>query len=657
MSRFSRRSALGALTGAVAGLAGCSALGVSNPFGGSVTADGVSISAAEPWVNDPIAGIPWQIHATFTNPGGRRARREVPVEVDGEVVETWTVALEGNETTERSLEHTLEGTGEHEVSVLDATDTITLTEEADLWTSYRAAGQYAVGPDRQAGVAKALLVVENESELRVPFDPDVRVDGEPIGQLHYRARDGVGEPFDGQLGPHDAAALVGWREVEVGSDYEVTVDGESIGTASLEPESVPTRHGGADRAGPSVPRRGVGREPEIVDRFAVERPDGVEEADPERMETVAVTEDRIYLRFRWGNQYHSLAAYERWGGEEHWHRSADNPADLAVFDGTEYLLDGGTLTARAVGGGEEWRRTVNDEPYGNDGSRVIPTDDRLYVGTPDGVDVFDRSSGDRQAALGGTRSVVGDDAVFTWDTGAVRRYEPGSEEPEWVTELDRKPGDEDVRVGEPHEFTQHAVATGDAVVVLSHVRDGYDTRYLAHCYEAATGAVRWTRTVAETVPWGNPVVGASGAVTSNGDRMYVLPDVTQPVVHRGRLYVGSPTGCYGYDLETGETGPPYSFETRGTYPTIADVDLAYFARRDGVYTPSRSATLGGASDEEPTPTVSLPEETAFETHTATHLFGRDVLYLLWGGYVYAIGGTVPGNSGDGDAGGDAGAEE
>ncbi len=642
MRPLSRRGALGGLAASLGSLAGCSALGVSNPFSGSVTVDSLSISKTEVWVSDPIAGIPWQIEARFTNPGGRSARREVPVEVDGEVVETWTVELDGNESVERELEYTLEGTGEHEVSVLDATDEITLTEEVDLETNHRPAGQYAVGPDRDAGVVQALLFVDNKSDLRVPYDPDVRVDGEPIEQFYLRAADGVGEPFDGRLGGNDAVALVGSREVEAGRDYEVTVNGESIGTASLKPESVPTRYGGADRAGPTVPRGGIGRDPEIVDRFTIERPDDVEGYDPERMETMAVTEDRIYLRFRWGNQLHSLAAYERWGGEEHWHRRVDNPADLAVFDGTEYVLDAGTLTARPVGGDEEWRRTVADEPYGDDESRVIPTDDRLYVGTPDGVDVFARASGDREATLGGTRSVVGDEAVFTWDTGTVRRYEPGSDDPEWVTELDREPSDEDVLVGDPHEFTPHAVATSDAVVVLSHVRDGYDTRFLMHCYEAGTGESRWTKTVAETVPWGSPVVGASRAVTSSDGRMYTLPDVTQPVVHAGRVYVGSPTGCFGYDLETDETGPVYSFETMGTDPTIADVDLAYFGRREGLFAPR-----GGGSDEEPSPIASLPEETAFETHTATHLFGRDVIYVLWGGYVYVIGGTLPGSE-DGD---------
>lgn len=658
MDWFSRRKALAALGTGISALAGCSSMDISNPFMGSVEVRDIEVEPGHYDMPEAMAGIESNLAVMVTNPGGASAEEELTLSVDGEEVETFHISVDGDGRAYHRVEYTFEETGEYEVAAGDHEEQVEITEEVDLQVMGQAGGTFAASPDGTRGIVTAWVEGYYRTGVPLSYEPTVEIDGEPVEEFYYDemvVQEKYGE-FEGELEPHQNFWLVAHREVEVDDTYEVTLDGEAIGVASTEREPVGTRYGEVDRAGPPVPRGVVGYEPEIVERFPVEKPDGLDDyMDLEKMETMAVTEDRLYMRFRWGNQQEALAAYDRWSGEEHWQELVADPADLVVFDDTEYLLDGGTLTARSMDGDERWQLTVSDESYGTASALMVPTEDRLYVGVPDGVAVFDRETGDRERLLAGAYPALVGDAVYTWDDGTARRYEPGSEEPTWTTDLDRESTEEDVEIGHPHSFTTHGIATEDALVLVSHVRDYEDTRFLLHCFDGESGEERWTKTLAGTInqtEYEKGRVVPADAVTAEESEygMYILPEVTQPMlVERGDMwdeeavYVGSTAGCRGYELESGEK-MPFEFENHGMQPTLTRLNLGYFGSRDGLYVVPPGGRGGvnaeGVADDNGL-AVELPEEMKWESHQITSQFGYDCMYLLANGYVNVISGTVP----------------
>lgn len=663
MGWFSRRKLLAALGLGISGLGGLSLMGIPNPITPSVEIQRIEVKPGHNEMPETLAGVESNIVVGVTNPGIIQAEEEVTVSVDGEEVETLDVSLESDEVEWHNVEYTFEETGEYDVAAGDHEKRVEISEEVDLDVWGETGGSFAATPDGTRGLVTVWVVGSYEMEFPLPYEPTVEIDGEPVEELSYDemvVQEGSGE-FEGELEAHQYFSLVAHREVGVDDTYEVTLDGESIGTASTEREPLAARYGETDRGGPSVPRGVIGYEPEIVERFPVEKPDGPDDyMDLEKMETMAVTADRIYMRFRWGNYFHTLTAYDRWSGEEHWQEEIGNPADLVVFDGTEYLLGGGTLTARSTDGDERWQREVEVDGYPTalgvrDSALMAPDEDRLYVGLPDEVAVFDTESGDRERRLDGRHTALAGDAVYTWDQGTARRYERDGDDPAWTADLDRESSEEDVATEHPHNFTVHGVATEDALVLVSHVRDYDDTRFLLHCFDGESGEERWTKTLAGTInqtEYEEGRVVPADAITAEGSDygMYILPDVTQPIlVEPGALwdekvvYVGSTAGCRGFELESGEE-LPHTYENHGTNPTIARPDLGYFSSHDGLYVVPpgvRGGSGTGNLEAGDGPAVELPEETKWESHQITSQFGYDRIYLLADGYVNAISGTIP----------------
>lgn len=636
-----RRLIIGSLTGAITSLAGCSALGVSNPFTGSVKVERISVTTVDNTVSEPAAGMPWEITIDFTNPGGASAEDEIDVSVNGEVVETLAISLEGGESAERSVEHVLGKVGENTISAGDHTERIELTKRVDLSAEYEAVGQYAVTPERSNGLAGALFLGKNKSDFRVPFMPDVQVGDKSIENLRYYSAGLPGQSFDGVLEGNSYFAIVVQTEVPPDKKYEVSVNGDTIGTVNLASPETPYRYGVPDRSGAPIPFHGIGHSPGEVTQFRINKPSNVPEGvGIERNTPVAVSGDRLYVTCRWGNNTGTVGAYHRWTGEQFWHQVVEAPGEIAATDGVEYLLDGGSLTATTVDGEELWERKVYSEGYGGNGQNMVPTKESLFVGTPEGVRVIDTETGDVVRTLEGRYPIVTESAVFTWEETVLRRHDRDSSEVMWQTNLEREEtgfnrfGDEGT-----HEYVEYGAASSETVILTSYVEDGEDTRFLAHAYDAENGTELWRRTLvkAESVATDRKVRGPSDSITRFGGKGKAsrLPEITQPTIRNGRLFVGT---TYGLKMYTLEGGDEQSFVNNGYYPTVASRTTVYSVNEDGLYA-QRLVRNPENLDSEPT----IKAEAANERQTLENgvLFGRDALYFAVDGNVYVAGGTIP----------------
>lgn len=666
MDTVSRRRALAVFGAGLSGVAGCNAVGLGTQTG-AIEVRNIERVPPMGAVSVDVAGFPMDVSVSFENPGDQTATEGLDVSVDGDVVQTWTIELAGGERDERTFTHTFKEPGEHEVAAGGTTERFRFSEAVDIETNYTAAGQYAVRPDRHRGVASVRISVRHEHDEPVPFAPNIRIGGEHVEELRVITANGPGERMNEPIPPGRWQGLTASRVVDTGEEYEVAVDGETVGSVSLDHPDTQYRYGNPDRTGPSVPHRGVGTDLELVERFPVEVE--AEPADVMGLEPLAVAADRLYLRAWWeaegddGFLYEefSLLCYDRWTGEKYWEEGVDRPAEIAVVDGTEYVLDGGTLRSRPIDGAEDWTTELAEDAFGDvayttiTDTAMVPTTDAIYVGTPDGTRVVDPDSGDVRHTLAGRYPAVSDAGVFTWDETTVRQFAPGKSEPAWTTDLDTEETGRTIAISRDegiHRFTEYGLVADDLVVVLSYVPDGADTRYLVHGFDVESGEEQLRTTVVESRPAYLETANTNRAVAvtdfGGETKMITLPEVVQPVVKNGLLYVGTTFGLDTMLIDSGEAAGLDEevefddFGDYGTYPTVANRGQIYQGFDDHIQQWHYISTTW--ISEQP-PLLETPSNSLYEGTPSRLLFGRDSLYYVEDGYVNVVGGTLPGTAG------------
>lgn len=619
MQRLTRRSALLASSVIAGALAGCqqpSGIGSS-----AVEITALEIEPAQESTNQLAVGSPTAIRATIENTTSSTVTESVTLTINGQEIITETLTLDAGARQTWELDYVFRTAGSLTVAVNGVSKNVTVV---DGLAGEHTSRVYAVAAERESaseGVVRVRLGVKNPHDETVFAAPLVAVGGK---------RAPVTSPADAESGPPirvppgKTRSFVADRVVTADGRYEATVDGELVGTATLQYRDTPYKLGMPGRTGPQIPSGGIGTEPNLVAELDFGEPDrGPDVEELLNLSIQAITDDRLYLRIKWrrasGGPLLSIAALDRWSGETVFHLPTGPPGEVAVLGDTEYALstesrERMTLTARSMDQTEQWQREFGTAEHPIKSTYMVQADESLYIAVPDGVAQLDADSGETRRTLPGTFAMVGENAVFTFGgKGSLSKFprDGSTTTPEWERT--------------PHDGTHEVGAVADGVAYVSSLSGDENTeyQYIYHAYDAETGEREWDTVASQSV------------VTSAGVR---LPQLREITVRNGYVMWSAGTDMVeadtGDDVQTDDIRSGYAGSSLSPHRVYGVDETEFYVSSVLEGAVDRGRSVPGAN------AVPLPEPLG-ESRLADVLYGRGVLYVGTANGVYGYSGTLP----------------